>query len=385
MSCQCESTASAPIGASTGTFFSAGMYDPNEMRRMVIEELTKIAGEKIFCWNGPFELNNGLELDERIKDFTVGGVHIINVMNLHNNDRELEVGIAKYKTTFDDNPKDVWIFDVAWGDSGDSARFSRESDKAAIIKASSTWCGKSLPSSREAFPKNALIWEDGAKRFFSDEVAKRLKLRKVAAQIGLVCSGPPGNGKSMFVRRLESELGMKSERFSPSTIGEAVKNGDEISRKGIIVFDDVEELLLERSDGDSSCMLPWLLDQADAKDMDVRRLLVIVTNHPEKLDDALLRPGRFDTEIKFGRPSIQQLTNALRFHMEDEPIDADTETEIVEALEKIEFLTLAHVALVVRNKESGFADSWVNAVLLANDQSAYRGTKRDQSGNKVGF
>ena len=51
------------------------------------------------------------------------------------------------------------------------------------------------------------------------------------------------------------------------------------------------------------------------------RMMVITTNHPEKLDKALVRPGRVDLNIKFGRSKMKEIIEMYNCFYHDNKLD----------------------------------------------------------------
>ena len=51
------------------------------------------------------------------------------------------------------------------------------------------------------------------------------------------------------------------------------------------------------------------------------RMLIITTNYPERLDKALIRPGRLDMNIKFGRTTVDNLINMYENFFQAPPPD----------------------------------------------------------------
>jgi SpoVK/Ycf46/Vps4 family AAA+-type ATPase len=273
-----------------------------------------------------------------------------------------------------------------WGKFMDSQFFIRAEDEQALFDARMLHCHNALPYDINAFPLEALEWVERAKRFFSAEGKAKLANHNVPQQMGVVLSGPPGCGKSMFLRHIAAELSLEAEHFPPSRLIGHARRGNPLQENGLIVFDDVEELLQERQTGDSTNILPWLLVQTDARDVFVSRLLVMVTNHPEKLDDALLRPGRFDSALKFAIPTRDQMYAALRFHMATD-FKEDIANAVVDKIMKLETRTLAHVSYLARIVYSGFVSSWDEALESLKQYSAYSGIKNGAKLNPrgVGF
>jgi hypothetical protein len=373
--------------------YSSSSYDLQLMRSLVIEMLEKEYGERFipFCstlqtshikgkkFQLPINCSNGkpprsiefLDSTGKVPGWGLGRTYVEERRFISQN------GELKDVVEFNMN--------VEWGKNNiDFCMFIMEKDKPIILN---YMIEQKIKSSyeKEAFPKNALTWLEGAKRFFSNDRGGFLKKHNLPQQLGIILSGPPGCGKTMFLRLLEDELLTKNdgtykiEHFTPSRLAACSANGDELRETGLFVFDDIEELMRERLDGNSTMVLPWLLTQTDAQSASVSRLLVLLTNHIEKLDDALLRPGRFDTTLVFPLPDKYQINAALKFYMGTD-YKKEISDEIVERISNLPIYSLSHIAHLARLYYSGFVSSWDDAfeVLKTSD---YKGMK---TGAKLG-
>ena len=59
--------------------------------------------------------------------------------------------------------------------------------------------------------------------------------------------------------------------------------------------------------------LSTVLNELDGIKSSCGRIMILTTNHPEKLDDALLRPGRIDHHIRLGNWSIDEIYDCCKF------------------------------------------------------------------------
>lgn len=136
---------------------------------------------------------------------------------------------------------------------------------------------------------------------------------------GLLLYGPPGTGKTMIAKAIASEVGAdfysircsdllskffgESEQKIKSLFDEARK-----SKKAIIFFDEIEAIATKRSDDNSAMnrVVPELLSQIDGFGTDDQNILIIgATNLPWNLDEAMMRPPRFNDILYVPLPSKQ--------------------------------------------------------------------------------
>lgn len=138
---------------------------------------------------------------------------------------------------------------------------------------------------------------------------------------GILLTGPPGTGKTFLARIIAQESNAKFFLVNGPTIvskwlGESENTLRQIfdaakqSENGaIIFFDEIDSIAADRS-GDTHeaskklvAQLLTLMDGFNENDGNV--VVIAATNRADALDPAIRRPGRFDWEIKFGNPTIE--------------------------------------------------------------------------------
>ncbi|KAI9336618.1 P-loop containing nucleoside triphosphate hydrolase protein [Zopfochytrium polystomum] len=153
--------------------------------------------------------------------------------------------------------------------------------------------------------------------------------RGIPYRRGYMLYGPPGTGKTSFVTALAGKLGLNIYVISLANKGLTDETLTELMtcapRKCILLIEDIDAAFVHRSavpataassDGGSggaavtNVTFSGLLNAIDGVAAQEGRMLVMTTNHLEKLDQALIRPGRIDVRIFFGnatRATAQQL------------------------------------------------------------------------------
>ena len=169
------------------------------------------------------------------------------------------------------------------------------------------------------------------------EAARRLGVSHVR---GILLSGPPGCGKTLLARELAHILGAREPQIvnGPEIldkfIGEAEKNiralfapaeqefrevGD-ASALHIIILDEMDAIARKRGSmsSDSTGVRDSVVNQLLAKMDGVKEannvLVVGLTNRPELLDPALLRPGRLEVQLRVELPDLIGRRDILRIH-----------------------------------------------------------------------
>jgi transitional endoplasmic reticulum ATPase len=150
---------------------------------------------------------------------------------------------------------------------------------------------------------------------------------------GLLFYGPPGTGKTLLMRVLAKKLGLSEpiiirgpEIISPyygkseARLREAFEEAKDKAEKenlAIIFIDEIDSIAPRRDQTRGELeprLVGQLLSLMDGLEREVSKGHVIVigsTNRPEALDPALRRPGRFDLEIEFDPPSVDERKRIL--------------------------------------------------------------------------
>lgn len=130
--------------------------------------------------------------------------------------------------------------------------------------------------------------------------------RGVPWRRGYLLHGPPGTGKSSLIRALASELGLDIAMLD---VGRATLTDDDlreamISAPGgtIIAIEDVDAVFTQREVAEKRAGISFsgLLNAIDGVAAQEGRALIMTTNHIERLDPALIRPGRADVHVELG-------------------------------------------------------------------------------------
>ncbi|MFI5305210.1 MAG: ATP-binding protein [Nitrospiria bacterium] len=180
------------------------------------------------------------------------------------------------------------------------------------------------------------------KRLLIEEVINPLrnpeKFRrfKVSIPNGIVLYGPPGCGKTFIVRKLAEELGYKffdvkhSDLASPYIHGSVGNIGKvfeaaKTSAPAIVFFDEISGLVPDRKHLHESSshkeeeINEFLLQLNDAADNHI--LVVGATNYIDRIDPAVLRPGRFDKKIYVSPPDFEARKELFKLGLSGRPHD----------------------------------------------------------------
>jgi transitional endoplasmic reticulum ATPase len=193
-----------------------------------------------------------------------------------------------------------------------------------------------------------------------DEVKEEIRLRMIypfqhpelARQYGissgggLLLYGPPGTGKTMLARAIAHEIDSTFFVISPAQVlskwvGEAEQNirklfeAAKAEDKAVIFVDEIEALAPRRKSDSSSVMqrvVPQILQELEGFDRQADRCLLFVgaTNRPWLLDEAMLRPGRFDSRVYIPLPDAPARYRMLEMYLaERRPVAGDVDLGVL--------------------------------------------------------
>jgi len=163
---------------------------------------------------------------------------------------------------------------------------------------------------------------------------------------GVLLVGPPGTGKTLmakavanatkatFIRLVGSELVQKYIGEGARLVRELFDLAKE-KAPSIIFIDELDSVGAKRLDGSTSGdrevqrTLMQLLSELDGFTPTSNIKIIGATNRPDILDEALLRPGRFDRIIDIGLPDIEGRTEIFRIHTSYMNIDGLIDIKIL--------------------------------------------------------
>ena len=178
---------------------------------------------------------------------------------------------------------------------------------------------------------------------------------------GILLHGPPGTGKTMIAKALatmtESNfISIKGPELLSKWVGESEKGVREIFRKArqaapcIIFLDEVDALVPRRGSGDSGShvtenVVSQILTEIDGLEELHNVLIIGATNRLDIVDEALLRPGRFDRIIEVSNPDSQGRHHIFKIHTKKKPLASDVNiTKLVELTDSFSGAEIAAVA-----------------------------------------
>jgi cell division protease FtsH len=178
------------------------------------------------------------------------------------------------------------------------------------------------------------------------------KYRRLGGRIprGVLLAGPPGTGKTLLARAVAGEAGvpffsMSASEFVEAIVGVGASRVRDLFRQAkqespaIVFIDELDAVGRARSSAGAGFggsdereqTLNQILTEMDGFDSSTNVIVVGATNRIDVLDQALLRPGRFDRRVAVQPPDREGRRLILEVHTRDVPLAPDVDLERIAA------------------------------------------------------
>ncbi|KAI8911797.1 BCS1 N terminal-domain-containing protein [Gorgonomyces haynaldii] len=178
---------------------------------------------------------------------------------------------------------------------------------------------------RKRRPIESVVLDENKSQEILDDVHKFLgggkwyHDRGIPYRRGYMLYGPPGSGKSSYIQALAGELGYN---IAILNLAEPHMTDDRLSHllnnvpyRTLMLLEDVDAAFPDRTDKKTNLTFSGLLNALDGVAASEERIIFMTTNHVERLDPALIRPGRVDMQVYVGNVTESQAKKMfLRFY-----------------------------------------------------------------------
>merc|ERR1719161_229233 len=163
---------------------------------------------------------------------------------------------------------------------------------------------------------------------------------KVGAKIpkGVLLTGPPGTGKTLMAKALAGESGVpfiqaSASEFIEMFVGVGASRVRDIFKQAkekapcIVFIDEIDAIGRQRGAGmgggndEREQTLNQILTEMDGFEGNTGVIVVAATNRSDILDNALLRPGRFDRKVEVGLPDMRGREQILKVHVRNKKLE----------------------------------------------------------------
>lgn len=194
---------------------------------------------------------------------------------------------------------------------------------------------------------------------------------------GVLLVGPPGTGKTLLAKAVAGEadvpfFSISGSDFVEMFVGVGASRVRDLFRQArekapcIIFIDEIDAIgrtrgrnSIQGGNDERENTLNQLLVEMDGFSSDKGVILMAATNRPDVLDNALLRPGRFDRQIGIDRPDLHGREQIFRVHLKhikiDETISSEVLAEMTPGFAGAEIANVCNEAALIaarRNKTS---------------------------------
>lgn len=226
------------------------------------------------------------------------------------------------------------IFEDIFREAHDMALQNTEGKTVVYTTRNTSWDQSGAPKRRRPF--DSVVLEEGLADKIKNDVVEFMNARTwyldrgIPYRRGYMLYGPPGTGKTSFVQALAGELDFNIAMLSLSQRGltDDLLNHLllHVPARTIVLLEDADAAFSNRrqmeNDGYQGANVTYsgLLNALDGVASAEERIIFMTTNHIDRLDEALIRPGRVDMTLYLGNATEWQMAQLWdRFYSTQDP------------------------------------------------------------------
>lgn len=186
--------------------------------------------------------------------------------------------------------------------------------------------------------------------------AERVERMGGTLPTGLLFYGPAGTGKTTVAKALAQEVGSAFLVTSGADLArdagalEKIYNKAKDLRPAIIFIDEGDAVLQDRGYSQNRAITEKLLTLMDGANDGVKDVLwIAATNHPDQIDSALLRGGRFTEKVRFALPEGDQIRAVIEAWLSKRNANLSTGVDVNAVADLIGEQSIANIEAVLQN------------------------------------